>query len=87
MLTSAAAGAAVAGAAVAGAAVAGAAVAGAAVAGTAVAGLEVAVGVAQPDTMSAMANAVMTSLFKLPCLNIFFSPFSRLWLKFTKTAK
>jgi len=84
MLTSVAAGAAVAGAAVAGAAVAGA---GATVAGTAVAGLEVAVGVAQPDTISATAKAVMSSLLKLTCLNIFFSPFSRLWLKFTKTAK
>jgi hypothetical protein len=86
MLTSVAVGAAVAGAAVAGAAVAGA---GATVAGAGatVAGLGVAVGVAQPDTMSATANAVMISLFKLTCWNIFFSPFSRLWLKFTKTAK
>jgi hypothetical protein len=70
----------VAGAAVAGAAVAGAAVAGAAVAGAAVAGLAVAAGAAQPETMSTVTNAAMINLFKLACLNIFFSPFRQIMI-------
>jgi hypothetical protein len=67
----------VAGAAVAGAAVAGAAVAGA---GAAVAGLAVAAGAAQPETMSTVTNAAMINLFKLACLNIFFSPFRQIMI-------
>src|SRR4030042_2470514 len=60
---------------------------GAAVAGAAVVGSRVAVGDAQPVAMSTSTNAVRIRFLELNCLNMYISPFSRLWLERSRTAK